>query len=131
MIDILPLMTSSRSSKRAPSGSRARPLSPARATKRVWAAARSSDLELIWTKHAKKQMADRDLVMGDALYVLKNGYVYDEGQKATRPGLFKYKVQCSTPNSNNRGVRVVAIPSQATAIKIVSVMWADESLQGS
>ena len=71
-------------------------------------------------------MLERDLIMGDALHVLKHGFVYEEAEPAMR-GFFKYKMECNTPNSNGRTVRVVVIPSvNKAAFKIVSVMWADE-----
>lgn len=47
--------------------------------------------------------------------------------KVTRDGLFKYAIECETPNSFGRVVRVVVIPSSAgTGLKVVSVMWVDE-----
>lgn len=72
-------------------------------------------------------MAARDLIVGDVLYILKNGFVYEDPEPATQPKLFKYKIETRTPNSNNRSVRIVIIPDCNTCwIKIVTVMWADE-----
>lgn len=105
-----------------------RPWSPGEATKNLREKARG-DVDVCWTKHAKEQMAERDLLMGDVLYVLKNGFVYEEGEPATRPALFKYKMECTTPNSGGRNVRVVLIPSSSTRLKIVTVMWVDENRQ--
>ena len=76
-------------------------------------------------------MDDRDLIVGDVLHVLKRGFVYDKPQKASRRNCWKYKMQNITPNSGNREVRVVVIPSWSPrCCKIVTVMWADEDLVG-
>lgn len=73
-------------------------------------------------------MRARDLIFGDVLYVLSNGFVYREAQEATRPGFFKYRIESRSPNSNNRVVGVVAIPDEkAKALKIITVMWVDET----
>lgn len=74
-------------------------------------------------------MKERWITTLDVLYVLKNGFVYDPPEKATRPGYYKYKMINPTPNSNRREVRVVVIPSMEAAVpqgKIATVMWADE-----
>jgi hypothetical protein len=101
-------------------------LSPGRATEFIRSIARD-DPELEWTDHSQEQMAERDLLVGDVLYVLKNGFVHEEGQPTTRTGFFRYCMESSTPNSNGRDVRVVVIPSpQRQELKIVTVMWIDE-----
>lgn len=65
--------------------------------------------------------------MSDVLYLLKKGFVYDDPEPATQPGLYKYKMETRTPNSNNRVVRLIVIPDAATCwVKPVSVMWVDE-----
>jgi len=75
-------------------------------------------------------MSERDLVMGDVIHILKTGYVYKEGVPATRPGLYRYAIEGKSPNSNNRTVRIIVIPSSgACELKIVSVMWADEPVE--
>ena len=72
-------------------------------------------------------MRDRDLLVGDVLYVLKNGFVFQEAVAATQPSLWKYRVETRTPNSGNRVVRVVAIPDDDKIwVKIITVMWVDE-----
>jgi hypothetical protein len=71
-------------------------------------------------------MAERDLTMGDLLYVLKNGFVYEPPEQATQPGLWKYKIETRSPNSN-RVVRAVVIPDASKNwAKILTLMWADE-----
>jgi hypothetical protein len=47
------------------------PLAPGRATEKIRMCARSDDLLIRWTDHAKDQMAERDLIMGDVLHVLR------------------------------------------------------------
>lgn len=101
-------------------------MTPARATESLRAKARG-ELELRWTAHARDQMQERGLIMGDVIHVLKHGFVYDRAQPSTQKGLFKYCMECSTPNSGRRTVKIVVIPSTGNGIKIVTVMWKDES----
>jgi len=82
-------------------------------------------LTISLTRHAKEQMEVRDLLMGDILHVLEKGYVYEPGEPASQPGLFKYKMEAPTPNSNGRNVRVVLIPYPTQLVKILTVMWVD------
>ena len=72
-------------------------------------------------------MESRGLIMGDVLHVLKTGFVYDQAQESTKKGVYKYCMECNTPNSGRRTVRIVVIPSTENAVKIVTVMWKDES----
>jgi hypothetical protein len=103
------------------------PWSAADATHAINRIAKSPQLKLSYTLHAKERLAERDLLVGDALFVLKNGFVYIEPEASTQAGLFKYQIESRTPNSNNRVVRAVAIPDEAFCqIKVVTVMWADE-----
>jgi Domain of unknown function (DUF4258) len=103
------------------------PWPPRLATERIRAKARDAALTVAWTEHAKQQMEDRGLIMGDVLHVLKQGIVYTDAKPSTRADLFKYAMESKTPNSGNRVVRVVAIPSpQSCEVKIVTVMWVDE-----
>lgn len=82
-------------------------------------------MEFRWTGHAKDQMAERDLIVGDVLHVLKHGFVYEEPEPATQKGCYRYKMECTTPNSHGRTVRIVLIPSDGNAVKVVTVMWKD------
>jgi hypothetical protein len=75
-------------------------------------------------------MLNRELISGDILYVLKNGFVYNPGQQSTRIGLYKYQMESPSPNSGGRTVRVVVIPCPSCAAKVVTVMWVDEPLDG-
>jgi len=99
---------------------------PADATKHINACARRDDFTISLTLHAREQMAERALIVGDVTHVLKNGFVYDDPEKATREGYFKYHIEGVTPNSGGRTIRLVVIPSGRHAIKIVTVMWRDD-----
>jgi hypothetical protein len=98
------------------------------ATETIRQIARSSGFRITYTGHAKEQMQERDLIVSDVIYILKNGFVYDEAQTSTQLGLFKYVIESRSPNSGNRSVRIVTIPDpQNCWIKIVTVMWADKT----
>lgn len=106
------------------------PLKPAQATKYIQGKV-CDELELALTKHAKEQLQNRDLVQADIFHILRFGYVHDAGQATNIPGIFKYRMECTTPNSGNRIVRIVVIPSMGAYVKIITVMWADEPMTGS
>jgi hypothetical protein len=72
-------------------------------------------------------MAKRDLIAGDVLHLLKNGFVYDRPAPATHKGYFKYAMEGKTPNSDARFVKAIVIADpDLNAIKVVTVMWKDE-----
>ncbi len=100
--------------------------SPAEATRRINECAKSPMLNVARTRHAKDQLLERDLIMGDLLHLLKTGFVYEEPVPATREGFFKYRIEGTTPNSGRRTVRAVVIPNGDCNLKIVTVMWRDE-----
>ena len=102
---------------------------PAKATERLRAMARSGTLKLHWTGAVKEKLKLIDLSMGDALHVLESGFVHQPSVPASRNGMFKYCMEAPTPNSNNRIVRVVVIPSeQKGVVKIVDVQWVDDPM---
>ena len=101
------------------------PWSPAVATQQIRRKA-DEHLTLSYTRHAKCRLKQRDLVVGDVLHVLRYGTVHEVAEPASRGGLFKYRIECSTPNSNRRSVRLVVIPSpNSSTVKVVTVMWVD------
>ena len=103
-----------------------KPWSQAKATTELRKLA-SRDFNLCMTNHSKEQMLKRDLFTGDIKHILKYGFVYEDAKPATRRGFFKYKMECTTPNSGNRSVGIVVIPSVISVdIKVVTVMWIDE-----
>lgn len=102
------------------------PWSNADATDNLRLLAKDQKLKLHLTKHALEQMKSRDLFVGDVMHVLRNGFVYEQPEKATRPGCFKYKIESSSP-AGMRTVRIVVIPwINPPELKIVTVMWRDE-----
>lgn len=100
--------------------------SPADASRNLNAMAADTKLDLSLTLHARERMAERGLIMGDVLHVLKNGFVFEEPEGTTRPDLWKYKIEGLSPNSHGRHVRLVVIPGPGPSFKIVTVMWKDE-----
>lgn len=103
------------------------PWSPAEATQCINALGKSDDLTFNWTEHAEDRMAQRGLILGDILHVLKRGFVLDPHEPSTRPNSFKYRIQSTTPNSGNRSVAVVVIADiKSQQVKVVTVMWQDE-----
>lgn len=98
---------------------------PAQATERIRSMV-CSELSICWTQHAKEKLEERSLIMGDVLHVLKNGNVYENGEASTGLGYYRYKMECTTPNSGGRTVIVVVIPSLSCELKIVTVMWKDK-----
>lgn len=107
------------------------PWTPAQATERIRRIASEDTFCLSLAGHAEDQMEERSIWTPDVLYVLQNGFVYDQPVESTRKGLFKYIMISSTPNSDRREVKVVVIPSlQSAAAKVVTVMWRDEPMQG-
>ena len=99
------------------------PWRPAEATRRIREKVQTGDFELFYTQ----RMSERGLLVGDVIHVLRNGTVYEEAESATRGGLFKYGIECHTPNSGRRSVWIIAIPSPTRqSIKVVTVMWVDE-----
>lgn len=103
------------------------PWGPGRATIEIRSIARSARLNITYKLHARERLAERDLIISDVLHALKFGNVYQASIAATRPGHFRYRVECRTPNSGSRSIGVVVIPAKTGClIKIVSVMWIDE-----
>jgi hypothetical protein len=103
------------------------PWDPGRATVEIRAIARNKRLALSYKLHARDRLKERGIIMSDVLYALKHGNVYQEASPATRPGHYRYCVECRTPNSGSRAIGVVVVPSKSGClIKVVTVMWIDE-----
>lgn len=84
-------------------------------------------LSLAYKLHAKERIAERGIIVSDVLHILKHGFVYQDPVPAKTNGYFKYEIGCLTPNSGNRRICLIVIPSYATmTIKLVTVMWEDE-----
>jgi hypothetical protein len=103
------------------------PWKPGGATTRINDIARNKQCDLALTVHTRERLAQRGLVIGDLLYVLKNGYVYEEPEESTIVGLYKYKIESQSPNSGARFLRAVVVPDeQSCQIKAITIMWRDE-----
>lgn len=104
------------------------PWKPARATEETRKLARDEKLQITYSVHARQRLIERDLTTGDALYVLKHGFVYEDPECASREGLYKYRVESRSPNSGSRTLRVVVIPDPSSLwIKVVTIMFLDET----
>ena len=101
------------------------PLKPADATTYIRGKC-GPDLTLHWTAHVRERLEERGLLIGDVIHVLKNGFVHEAPEAATQPNVWKYRIECITPNSGSRTVRLVVIPFDGQEVKIVTVMWVDE-----
>lgn len=103
------------------------PWSPAQATDLIRRIAGDPLSSLTWRRHALLRLVERGLIMSDALFVLRNGFVREPTKgESTAKGLFKYVIEGLTPNSGRRIVKVVVVPDLTeNHIKIITVMWAD------
>lgn len=106
------------------------PWKPADATRIINRIVRDLSCKFSITKHARERLDERNLIMSDLLYVLKNGYVYThptEEDQSTIRGFYKYSVEGQSPNSDSRTLRVVAVPdSKSCQIKVITIMWRDD-----
>ena len=98
------------------------------ATDSIRKMARSKEFGIHYKLHARERLTERNLIMSDVLFVLRNGFVHTNAVKSTREGYHKYAMECRSPNSGGREVRVIVIPDSKTCkLKIVTVMWVDET----
>ena len=104
------------------------PWNPTEATNNLRTIGQHPGLTLAYKLHARDRLAERSIILSDVLYILRNGFVYVDPVPAKKSrGYWRYQMECRTPNSEGRVVRVVVIPNaNAMTIKIVTVMWADE-----
>jgi len=97
------------------------------ATENIRKMSRSKSFGINYKLHARERLSERGLIMSDALFVMKNGFVLTNAVKSTREGYHKYAIECRSPNSGGREVRVIVIPDSKTCkLKVVTVMWVDE-----
>ena len=91
---------------------------------RIREIATHDDCDLDLTNHAKERMKERGILAGDAHHVLRHGFVHESGVESSRSGFYKYAIECRSPNSNSRQIRLIVIPSPSSPrVKIVTVMW--------
>jgi hypothetical protein len=104
------------------------PWSKPDATERIRRYARDRALDLHFKRHALERLDERGITTSDVLHVLKMGFVLQEPEQSTNPSLYRYRMESRSPNSNGRTVGVVVIPNPSRpSIKVVTVMWIDES----
>lgn len=104
------------------------PWNPTDATYNIRQIARHPALSLAYKVHATQRLAERGIIVSDVLQLLKNGFVYQEPTEATQSGYYRYVIEGSTPNSEDRKIAAVVIPNDNTkAIKVVTVYWVDET----
>lgn len=105
----------------------AKPWSPDRATSEIRSLARDPKLSLSYKLHARERLSERGLVISDILHALKFGNVHRSPRPAHAPEMFRYRVDCRTPNSGSRSIGVVVIPDKSERlIRVVTIMWIDE-----
>lgn len=108
----------------------ARPQEPWRPTDATYALreiGRHPALSLAYKVHAQQRLAERGITTSDILYLLRNGFVYEEAVPATTAGYYRYELRGLTPNSDSREICAVVIPNANTMkIKVVTVFWVDE-----
>ena len=102
------------------------PWTASQATRIIREIAANLRCDLFITEHVEQRIDERNLILSDLLHVLKNGMVYEPAQKSTREGFYKYQMECRTPNSDSRVIRVVVVPDRDSCqLKIVTIMWKD------
>lgn len=97
----------------------------AEATQHINTIAKNLYANLIYTDHAEERMDERGITTGDIMQVLKRGYVLGEIEPATR-GRHKYPIEGLSPNSP-RTIRLIVIAKRPKFLKIITVMWKDET----
>ena len=105
----------------------AKGLSPSSATAKINQMACDPYCDLSKSLHAEDRLQERAILTSDLLHLLRTGFVYDDPEKATRKGFWKYKIEGKTPNSNGRIITAIVIPDFKTKhIKIVTSYWKDK-----
>ena len=103
------------------------PLRPTVATEKIRELGNNARLNIAYMEHFRQRLLDRDLIVSDALFIIRKGFIYSHPEKASQTGMFKYAIETRTPNSGNRTVRAIIIPDfERVWIKFVTIMWADE-----
>lgn len=102
------------------------PLPPAKATKYINQIASSDTCDIAITNHFSEKLSERNLQMGDAMMLMRTGFIYNSPVESTQPGLWKYEINGKTPNSQNRQLGMIVIPDfDKNMIKLVTIFWID------
>lgn len=103
------------------------PWNPRDATLKINSIAKNLNCDFAFAKHVTDRLRERGLIMSDLMFVLKQGFVYENPEPSTVQGLYKYKVEGRSPNSGSRFLRVVVVPDEKSCqIKSITIMWRDE-----
>lgn len=103
------------------------PWTPRDATLVINEIARNPQCDFAYTKHVSDRLNERDLIMSDLFFVLRNGFVYENPAESTIKGFYKYKIESQSPNSGARFLRVVVVPDMMSCqLKSITIMWRDE-----
>lgn len=103
------------------------PWTPTDATYAIREIGNHPALSIAYKIHATQRLAERGLLVSDVLYLLRNGFVYQDPVAATQAGYYRYVVQGQSPNSGGRNICAVVIPNSTyMKIKVVTVYWVDE-----
>jgi hypothetical protein len=108
---------------------RPQPWKPADAARIFNDMASDLDMDIKVTDHAQERMDERNLDLGDALYVLSRGTVHDDAEYDRKHRSFVYLIIGKSPNSGPRFVRCVVAPARdpkLCRITLISIMWRDE-----
>lgn len=105
------------------------PWDPAQATEVIREISSDLESDITWTRHALDRLLDRRLITSDVLWVLRRGFVREPPEEeSTVKGLYKYVIEGRAPNSERRTIKIVVVPdAKANHIKIITVMWKDNS----
>lgn len=104
------------------------PWNPTDATINIRSIAKHPALSVAYRTHATRRLVERGIIVSDLLYLLRYGFIFEGAVPATQTGYYKYEIQSVTPNSSGREIRAVVIPNgNSMTIKIVTVMWVDET----
>ena len=106
----------------------AQELSPGKATQQINRLSKKDFFTLSKTTHAEENLTKHEMLSGDLLYLLRNGFIYDAPEQATQPKLWKYIIESATPNSGGRTLCAVIIPDiEKNHIKIETCYWKDKN----
>jgi len=98
-----------------------RGMSPEEATARIREVAQG-EYRLVLTGSVSRALVKGPLIMGDIRCVLSNGEVTAPAEKSSMDGIFKYLMECRTPNHPNSALKLVVIISKSNLIKVCAIL---------
>jgi hypothetical protein len=94
-------------------------LEPEEATARIHEIANSCRVNL---KDTVSAVLGDGLIMSDILHALRNGEVTAPGVKSTMCGIFKYVIECRTPNHPDSSLKLAIIISKSNWVKVCEIL---------